>query len=262
MLPFVFFIILGVPLPLSSLLVLSVDLGTELGPSMAYVHDPAEKNIMMVPPRKVLTSQLKAQISQGLQEEKRIFWIKIKSWFRREETGQVLVDNDSLIWCYLEGGIIETAGCFAAYLIVFVWEGVPLQLLYRSSRKYFLAGAPDIILNSGKMATASDQILILGKAQAAFYLGIVICQTFNVFVCKHLYEYPYGMDMLRNPYTVLGVFFGLGIAAIIVYVPWINTVLFSAGPCPPIALLPPIGAGILLFLFEFVRRFLRKQGIK
>lgn len=41
------------------------------------------------------------------------------------------------------------------------------------------------------------QLKILGEAQAAFFFGIVICQAFNCFVCKHLRSYPYGLDMLQ-----------------------------------------------------------------
>lgn len=50
------------------------------------------------------------------------------------------------------------------------------------------------------------------------------------------------------------------VAAIAVYVLWINTVIFESAPSPWPAFVVPIGAGILLFGYEFVRRALRKRG--
>lgn len=53
-LAFLFFIILAIPLPISSLLILFVDLASELCPALSFAWEPAEKNLMLVPPRKIL----------------------------------------------------------------------------------------------------------------------------------------------------------------------------------------------------------------
>lgn len=47
--------------------------------------------------------------------------------------------------------------------------------------------------------------------------------------------------------------------AIVIYVPAINTAL-GAYPFTPLAFLSPIAAGILLWIWEVVRRFLRRRG--
>ncbi|HEU4758625.1 MAG TPA: cation-transporting P-type ATPase, partial [Dehalococcoidia bacterium] len=51
--PFILFVLAGVPLPLTVLEILLVDLGTELFPAIALGVDPAERHIMERPPRPV-----------------------------------------------------------------------------------------------------------------------------------------------------------------------------------------------------------------
>lgn len=57
----------------------------------------------------------------------------------------------------------------------------------------------------------------------------------------------------------MGVLVGLAFAAIVVYVPGIQTVL-STFAVSPLAILAPIASGILLIAYESVRKFLRFHG--
>jgi len=50
--PFLFFVILRLPLPLSTILVLAIDLGTDIIPAIAFASEEAELGIMLRPPRK------------------------------------------------------------------------------------------------------------------------------------------------------------------------------------------------------------------
>lgn len=328
---FIVFVLLGIPAPISSILVLLIDLGTELGPAISYAFEYPEGDLMLVPPRKVLTTEppkpkkkkrLRNRLFERLILNERnmntnrnietnnintnainnnsnvidididssrvmaaqqttdntspqpsviviplneLVWykrwmIKTRSFFVQNYTGETLIDNDLLIWCYFEGGMIEAIGCFAAYLIVLAVEGVPFAILYQSALVYFKESSPILLLTNGKIATAADQMKILGKAQAAFFLSIVIGQWFNLFVQKHRYSYPYGRDMLKNKWTWIGIGVGVVISVIIVYVPFIDSKIFGAYPFPPIAFLAPLFMGFLLFAFEFSRRLLRKRG--
>lgn len=218
-LAFVFFISLAIPLPINSLLILLIDLGSELGPALSFAFEPPENDLMLVPPRKVLCKpkdmvsatipfsnalnpDLESAITETTQVPKKAsVWRRFAQWlakpFKRKDTGEVLVDSDLLIWSYLQGGLIETVGCFGAYLLVFVWYRVPLNMLLGSAKTYWKPGAPNLTLTNGVIADAEKQVAISGSAQSAYYLGIVICQLFVLWVTKHRYSYPYGMDMLR-----------------------------------------------------------------
>ena len=295
---FVVFVLLGIPAPISSILVLLIDLGTELGPAISYAFEYPEGDLMLVPPRKVLTTEkpkpkkprkrmrlfdrliLRDNIENATATTisepsapieivaiplNELIWykrwlIKTRSFFVQDYTGETLIDNDLLLWCYFQGGMIEAIGCFSAYLIVLAIEKVPFSILYQSALVYFNDNSPDLVLTNGSIATASDQVKILGMAQASFFLSIVICQWFNLFVQKHRYSYPYGKDMLKNKWTWVGIGAGAAISALIVYIPFINSHVFGAYPFPPLAFLAPIALGIILFAYEFTRRFLRKKG--
>lgn len=168
-LAFLVFIVLSIPLPLSAILVLLVDLGTELAPAMSFSSELPEGDLMLVPPRKVLTTAARAGAGQPLQavaEEQptvgmrgllKRAWAALMWQFQREETGEVLVDNDLLLWAYLQGGMIEAAGCFGSYLAVLAWSRVPFGMLYRSAGVYFRRGAPDLVLTDGTIVSDFSQ---------------------------------------------------------------------------------------------------------
>lgn len=150
------------------MLVLIVDLGTELGPAFSYSFEPPEGDIMLVPPRKVLTTAAKAhgQTATLSDPPAGIHGWFIKKWhalqaaFYREETGEVLVDNELLCWSYLQGGLIESAGCFGAYLAVLAWEGVPLRMLFRSAITFFKGSSPPLLLTNGTMVRSAISLLL------------------------------------------------------------------------------------------------------
>ena len=300
---FIVFVLLGIPAPISAILALLIDLGTELGPAISYAFEYPEGDLMLVPPRKVLTSE-KSKSSKEKKSKKRLglferlilrdnnvqtreleeaeqaeenapvivaiplnelvwykrWMIKTRAFFIQDYTGETLIDNDLLVWCYFQGGVIEAIGCFSAYLLVLVFERVPFNILYQSALIYFKENAPDLLLTNGSIANATDQIKILGEAQAAFFISIVICQWFNIFIQKHRFSYPYGMDMVKNKWTWIGIGAGGAISAFIIYVPFVNLNVFGAYPFPPIVFLAPMATGLFLFVYEFTRRFLRKKG--
>jgi sodium/potassium-transporting ATPase subunit alpha len=51
MLPYIAFVLLGIPLPLPVLLILAVDLGTDMAPAIALATETAETDVMKLPPR-------------------------------------------------------------------------------------------------------------------------------------------------------------------------------------------------------------------
>ncbi len=84
-LPYIAFVLLGLPLPLPVLLILAIDLGTDMAPAIALASEPAETDVMMLPPR------------------------------RRSER---LLSRDLLLSSYLLWGVVEAVAGFAAYFWV------------------------------------------------------------------------------------------------------------------------------------------------
>jgi sodium/potassium-transporting ATPase subunit alpha len=84
-LPYIAFVLFGIPLPLPILLVLAIDLGTDMAPAIALATEPAETDVMALPPRP------------------------------RE---QRLLSRNLLLSSYLVWGLVESAAGFAAYFFV------------------------------------------------------------------------------------------------------------------------------------------------
>ncbi|KAM0682238.1 hypothetical protein MDAP_002469 [Mitosporidium daphniae] len=186
-------------------------------------------------------------------------WSGIFKWYRRnftrEETGEVLVDTDLVLWAYLQGGVFVTAGCFLAYFCEFALRGIRPFALVGAAQNNFKIGAPDLP-GVGNWTTQMD---ILLSAQSAYFMAIVMGQIFTLFMVKKLYEYPFGLDAFRNRRSLLSIVASLVILAAIIFVPFVH-ILVPAAPIKGWTILMPIGTGLLMTVYEFCRRTLRRKG--
>lgn len=98
MLPFVLYAILGMPLPLSLMLILVINVGTDLLPAMSLAYETSEEDIMSLPPRK---------------------------------STDHLVNRVLIFMAYFQVGLIQFFGGMYAYFIVFAQDGFfPSSLLF------------------------------------------------------------------------------------------------------------------------------------
>lgn len=66
--------------------------------------------------------------------------------------------------------------------------------------------------------------------------------------------------MFRNWRTYAGIAISAAVAAFVIYVPGVNNIIFQTAPAPIESYIAPVATGILLFAYEFFRRFLHKRG--
>ena len=57
----------------------------------------------------------------------------------------------------------------------------------------------------------------------------------------------------------MGIFASAVEAVLVVYIPTINSKVFHTEPVTPLALIPPIIAGMLLLIYEFIRKFFQHR---
>jgi len=95
--PFLLFIVLQIPLPLSTVLILAVDLGTDMVPAISMAYEKAESDIMMRAPRN-------AQVDR-------------------------LVTKKLVSFAYLQIGVIQAAAGFFTYMVVLNDYGYPPHIL-------------------------------------------------------------------------------------------------------------------------------------
>ncbi|KAK9768328.1 hypothetical protein K7432_001126 [Basidiobolus ranarum] len=288
-LPNLLYIIVPLPLPLSAILILVIDLGFEIFAALSYAWELPETKggLMKLPPRKPVTARsltrLRKQMARrpptsvdvesGKESQPSKFTLlkhsiseKFTSYYWREafeETDDtVLVDAGVLSWAYAEAGMIEFLAAITAYFVVLYREfGIsPSEARHmQNGNMYFLNDSPSYTLPSGRVLTNNDQKEALAQAQSIFYLSIMICQCFNLFACKCLIRLPFGKYMFRNTKTFYGMGAGAILAMMIVYIPPFNIAFGTSHRLSPLYWLIPIAFGVFLIFYSTVRRIIIRK---
>ncbi|KAI8850029.1 hypothetical protein BC829DRAFT_390250 [Chytridium lagenaria] len=157
-------------------------------------------------------------------------------------------------------GTIETIGCFAAYFFAFWYHyRITPAIAVQHGTNFALEGYSTRVFGSdGRELLFDDQKKALGQAQSAFYLALMLQQSFNLFVCKARLGYPFGKFMFQNKYSFLGLFAGAALTFAMVYIPPLNVAFGTDYQLTPLSWLVGIGGGILLFLYVVLRTLLKK----
>jgi len=104
--PFLAFIIFAIPLPLTTILILAIDLGTDMIPAISFAYETAEADIMTRPPRNSKTDRL--------------------------------VTRKMINFSYLQIGLIQAFAGFFTYMVVLNSYGYPPWiLLNRGSAEFW-----------------------------------------------------------------------------------------------------------------------------
>ncbi|CAG8753261.1 35611_t:CDS:2, partial [Gigaspora margarita] len=285
------FVVVPIPLPLTPILVLLVDLGFELFIALTFAWDKPESksNLMRLPPRKPVTpesikrTRLRAlrrtpsitdpesgqpasssKISQFFQNLKKPFTRTWWSELFEGSNGEVLVDGNILSWAYLEIGIIEAIGCMVSYFVVLYQHGItPYDARYMqqmSQYNYFTPNAQTYTSSIGYELDAGKQMEAQAQAVSICYLAILIQQMFNLFACKARYRLPFGKFMFSNPRNFVGLSLGFSLTVLIVYIPPLNTVFGTSYRLSPLYWLIPAGFGVFILLYVSARTAIKRKA--
>lgn len=285
--PQLLFVIVPVPLPLSSILILVIDLGFEIIASISYAWEVPESRtgLMNLPPRKPVTPtsyelllrqrdrELKPRVDPESGEIiPPTFAAKVGNYFKNlfdagswrdyfNEEGEELVDFNLLSWAYLEVGMIEAIGGVLTYFIVLNHRGITPSIArdMASAAKYFTPTSPTYNGPNGLKITRDQQQQYLSEAQGSVYLAIMIMQLFNLFACKAKYRLPFGKFVFKNKATFVGVVFGAILAFIIAYVPPFNVAFGTSYTLNPIFLLVPLGMGVVIIIYASLRMLILRK---
>jgi sodium/potassium-transporting ATPase subunit alpha len=149
-LPFVAFVLFGIPLPLPVLLVLAIDLGTDMAPAIALASETAETDVMTLPPR---------------------------------SRSKRLLSRDLLLSSYLLWGFVESAAGFSAYFWVLFrggWQygdtlSVSAPLYGQAIAAFFAAVVICQIANVLVWRTTNQSVIAKGVLQnRAVIAGIAV----------------------------------------------------------------------------------------
>ncbi|KAF2074930.1 hypothetical protein CYY_003763 [Polysphondylium violaceum] len=192
--PFLLNIVSGIPLAITSFLILCIDLGTELAPAISLAYETGECDIMTRKPRVLGKDHL--------------------------------VTKNLLSYSYLQAGPIEAIISFLNFFLVMGSYGFTPASLVGTTNTYFQDGAPNFEID-GQSYDADYQINALQEAQTAYFMTLVMCQFFNLITNKTRVV-PLWRHGMRNWFVNIGLVIEAGICVFIIYTPFVHTIIKSA----------------------------------
>jgi sodium/potassium-transporting ATPase subunit alpha len=243
--PFLLFILIQIPLPLPTVLILCIDLGTDLVPAISLAYENKEQNIMKKPPRDSRTDRL--------------------------------VTTKLVVFSYLQIGIVQAVAGFYTYFVVLNDYGFDPSILpwfANGFKTEFLkastpGGPLDHFNYNGDIRWLKDCNVqggsypchnpeeALAHAQCAFFLSIIIVQWADLVCCKtrELSLYTQGM---RNGWLNFGLFFETALGAFLCYIEIFN-IPFGTRPIHPLHWLPAMPFSAMILTYDEVRKYLLRN---
>ncbi|XP_062995415.1 potassium-transporting ATPase alpha chain 2 [Elgaria multicarinata webbii] len=183
--PFLIYNIANIPLPIGTITILFIDLGTDIIPSVALAYEKAESDIMKRKPRNK----------------------------RRDR----LVNQELAVYSYLQIGILQTIGAFLTYFTVYAEQGwLPFSLL-NVRIPWEDPSINDLSDSYGQQWTFEQRTMLQHHGYTAFFVSITIQQVADLIIRKTRRNSIFQQGLFRNKVIWLGIFSQIAIALILCY---------------------------------------------
>lgn len=224
--PFLFFILMDIPLPLGTVTILCIDLGTDMVPAISLAYEKAEADIMKRQPRNPATDKL--------------------------------VNERLISIAYGQIGMIQAAAGFFSYTVILAENGfLPWDLI--GLRKSWDSKAVNDLKDSyGQEWTYHDRKVLEYTCHTAFFVAIVVVQWADLIICKTRRNSIIQQGM-NNWVLNFGLVFETCLAACLSYTPGMDKGL-RMYPLRFVWWLPPIPFSLLIFIYDETRRYLLRRS--
>ncbi|CAH0514638.1 unnamed protein product [Peronospora belbahrii] len=212
---------------MTSLQILSIDLGTELGPAISIAYESAEQDIMKRPPRDLHKDRL--------------------------------LSNALLVYSYVIAGMINAGGCLAAYGTAFWRHGISFSDLFMSDDHHWKTDAQVFCTVDGECFEEAEQMYLLEQARGSWYIALIVCQFFHIWVAKTRCTSVFRTSLVQNTVMMFGTATELLIVVLVVYVPGLQSA-FGTASVDYVPWLIGCGTGVITCVYnETVKVFARRQ---
>nr|CAD7442386.1 unnamed protein product [Timema bartmani] len=224
--PFLAFILCDIPLPLGTVTILCIDLGTDMVPAISLAYEEAESDIMKRQPRNPFTDKL--------------------------------VNERLISMAYGQIGMIQAAAGFFVYFVIMAENGfLPTKLL--GIRKQWDSKAVNDVTDSyGQEWTYRDRKKLEYTCHTAFFVSIVVVQWADLVICKTRRNSIIHQGM-RNWALNFGIIFETCLAAFLSYCPGMDKGL-RMYPLKFVWWLPGLPFMLSIFIYDEVRRFYLRRN--
>eukprot|EP01116_Phalansterium_solitarium_P012111 TRINITY_DN28115_c0_g1_i1.p1 TRINITY_DN28115_c0_g1~~TRINITY_DN28115_c0_g1_i1.p1 ORF type:complete len:1054 (-),score=327.67 TRINITY_DN28115_c0_g1_i1:227-3388(-) len=221
LLPFILFMLAQMPLALNAILILCIDLGTDMVPAISFAYERPESDIMRRKPRNQKHRLVSATLG---------------------------------IYSYVWLGMVQAIAGFINYFLIFWWEyGLSPRNVVMVSTKYFRDDAPDYMGYA-----AAEQLEIVSAGQTAFFVGVVLTRIGVGIVCKtrQLSLFRQGFS---NWVFNMGILIELGLVVLLVNMPWLHPIFGTTSIGAQYWFLPLIWTSFLVATDELRQYLLRRN---
>ncbi|XP_027468593.1 sodium/potassium-transporting ATPase subunit alpha-4 isoform X5 [Zalophus californianus] len=190
--PFLLFIIANIPLPLGTITILCIDLGTDMVPAISLAYESAESDIMKRAPRNPRSDNL--------------------------------VNHRLIGMAYGQIGMIQALAGFFTYFVILAENGFkPVDLLgirLNWEDRFF----NDLEDSYGQQWTYEQRKVLEFTCHTAFFVSIVVAQWADLIICKTRHNSVFHQGM-KNKILIFGIMEETFLAAFLSYTPGMDTAL-------------------------------------
>uniref|UniRef100_A0A1I8IUH4 Cation_ATPase_N domain-containing protein n=1 Tax=Macrostomum lignano TaxID=282301 RepID=A0A1I8IUH4_9PLAT len=190
--PFLLFILADVPLPLGTITILCIDLGTDMVPAISLAYEEAESDIMKRRPR--------------------------------DPQHDNLVNERLISMAYGQIGMIQASGGFFVYFVILAENGFLPSRLLGLRKEWDSEGVNDLEDSYGQEWTYAQRKRLEYTCHTAFFASIVIVQWTDLLICKTRKNSIFQQGMW-NHHMTFGLFFETTLAAFMSYCPGLDKAL-------------------------------------
>merc|ERR1712003_13889 len=223
--PFLLFILADVPLPLGTVTILCIDLGTDMVPAISMAYEQAESDIMKRQPRNKFTDKL--------------------------------VNERLISMAYGQIGMIQALAGFVSYFVIMMQNGFLPGYLLGQRVDWDDKNNMNLVDSYGQEWTYSQRKIVEYTCHTMFFTAIVIVQWADVVICKtrRLSITQQGMN---NNILIAGLFEETLLAAFLAYCPGTDAML-RMYPLEWYCWFVPMPFSLIIFIYDETRRYLLRK---
>uniref|UniRef100_F7ALS8 Sodium/potassium-transporting ATPase subunit alpha n=1 Tax=Xenopus tropicalis TaxID=8364 RepID=F7ALS8_XENTR len=193
MIPFMVYVIISCPLPLGTITILFIELGTDIIPSIALAYEKAENDIMLRKPRNPRKDRL--------------------------------VNQQLLTYSYFHIAAMESYAGFVNYFTVMAQQGfLPITLIGLRA-PWEDKNIQELEDSYGQEWTYTQRLHQEWYCYSAFFISIVVCQMMNTCIRKTRRNTILSRNFFRNKVIFIGLLSQVAIGVFLCYCPGMDDAL-------------------------------------
>ncbi|XP_061453578.1 sodium/potassium-transporting ATPase subunit alpha-3 [Rhineura floridana] len=224
--PFLLFIMANIPLPLGTITILCIDLGTDMVPAISLAYEIAESDIMKRQPRNPRTDKL--------------------------------VNERLISMAYGQIGMIQALGGFFSYFVILAENGFLPSGLVGIRLNWDDRTVNDLEDSYGQQWTYEQRKVVEFTCHTAFFVSIVVVQWADLIICKTRRNSVFQQGM-RNKILIFGLFEETALAAFLSYCPGMDVAL-RMYPLKPSWWFCAFPYSFLIFVYDEIRKLILRRN--